>query len=292
MGHRPVHRPALVLALCLSAVACAGDGAPPGDAPLPPEAHAATAAAIPYALDRPDAAFALPPELQEISGLTALGDAHLGAVQDEDGVLYVLDRETAQVVARHPFHDDGDYEGIEAVGEAVWVLRSDGTLYEVTERPDGTRARTRYGTPLGRACDAEGLGYDAAGGRLLIACKEEPGPELGRVRAIYGFALGQKRLSSPPAALLDRRRLDGAGSFKPSAVAVHPRSGRIYVISSVRKALAVLEPDGRLVAALALPDRLYPQPEGLAFFPDGTLFIASEGGAGAATLLRFSEVTP
>jgi hypothetical protein len=38
----------------------------------------------------------------------------------------------------------------------------------------------------------------------------------------------------------------------------------------------------------ALPAALYPQPEGIAFLPDGTLFISNEGPSGAATLLRFA----
>ena len=46
---------------------------------------------------------------------------------------------------------------------------------------------------------------------------------------------------------------------------------------------------GRILEAHTLPEHLFPQPEGLAFFPDGTLFIANEGVNGPATLLRFDE---
>jgi uncharacterized protein YjiK len=291
--------PRLLLGLSLGALAaCAGDGT---GAPAPPEARTAAAEpvaeAIPYRLDAPDTAFVLPPALREVSGLTAFADGRLGAVQDEDGVLYVLDAATGAVASEHRFHGAGDFEGVEAVGEAVWVLRSNGTLYEIA---GGTGAVTEHETALDGDCDAEGLAYEAAGNRLLIACKEDAGSELPGVRAIYAFDLRENRLSERPVALLDRRRLDGDAPFKPSALAVHPRTGQVYVLSSVRKALAVLGSDGRIAAALALPEARYPQPEGLAFLPDGTLFIANEGAAGlprtrsggAATLLRFSEVPP
>lgn len=281
----------LALSLGIVTAACTGNGA--ANEPPSPAVEAAVPAAqdtIPYRLDQPDAAFALPGPLQEISGLTVLADGHLGAVQDEDGLLFVLDRETAVVIAEHRFHGNGDYEGVEAVGDAVWVLESDGTLSEVTGATGANPQRVRHETALRGRCDAEGLGYDAAHDRLLVACKENPGPELSGVRAIYAFGLQEKRLSEGPVFLLDRRALDGDGAeFRPSALAVHPRTGQVYVLSSVRKALAVLDPAGRLVAALALPAQLYPQPEALTFLPDGTLFIANEGGAGAATLLRFSE---
>ncbi|MEL6614475.1 MAG: SdiA-regulated domain-containing protein, partial [Bacteroidota bacterium] len=71
-------------------------------------------------------------------------------------------------------------------------------------------------------------------------------------------------------------------------LAVHPASGEIYVLSGVRKALVVLSPEGERVTAVSLPPGLYPQPEGIAFAADGTLYIANEGGDGAATLLRLS----
>lgn len=282
-----------LLALCLSAgllTACRGDTP---DAPPPDEAFAAVAAAIPYRLDQPEAAFALPDVLLEVSGLTALGSDRLVAVQDEDGVLFVLSREDGAVLAEVPFADGGDYEGVEAIGDTVWVLESDGTLYEVADLAAGRPATVRYETSVPGGCDAEGLGYDPAGDRLLIACKEEPGPELPDTRAIYAFALREKRLSERPAFLLDRTRLDAdSRSFKPSALAVHPQTGDVYVLSAVRRALAVLGRDGALAAALTLPVHLYRQPEALAFFPDGTLVIASEGAGGAATLLRFSPATP
>jgi uncharacterized protein YjiK len=287
-------RPLLLLSLVLVdlGAGCTGDGAPAGDRGARPEADdEAVMEALPYRLGAPDTTFTLPPALREVSGLTALGPDRLGAVQDEDGVLYVLDPRAGTIAGRHRFHDGGDYEGVEAVGDTVWVLQSNGTLHELDGATGASPARGAYETSLRSRCDAEGLGYDPAHRLLLIACKEEPGLELAGVRAIYAFGLREKRLFERPVFLLDRRPLDADGTaFKPSALAVHPRTGALYVISSARKALAVLDREGHLVAAVALPGRLYRQPEGLAFLPDGTLFIANESGNGAATLLRFSEV--
>jgi uncharacterized protein YjiK len=252
---------------------------------------APAAEAVRYRFGEPDTVFTLAPALREISGLTPLGPDRLCAVQDEDGVLYVLDPQTGAITERRRFDGAGDYEGVEVVGDTVWVLQSNGTLHEVTDALSGEPTRVAHETSLRSRCDAEGLGYHAARHLLLIACKEDPGLELSAVRAIYAFDLREKRLFERPAFLLDRRPLDADGtSFKPSALAVHPRTGEVYVVSSVRKALAILDREGGLVAAIALPGRLYRQPEALTFLPDGTLFIANEGGDGAATLLRFSEV--
>ena len=61
------------------------------------------------------------------------------------------------------------------------------------------------------------------------------------------------------------------------------------MLSSVRKALVLLDPaDGTLLDVWPLPDDLFRQPEGLAFLPNGDLYISSEGSGGKAMLARFS----
>ena len=273
-------RPLLLAAVLVSACA---------DRPAPPAGGGgATSAAVPYRLDAPDAVVALPGELQEVSGLTLLPSGRVGAVQDEAGVIYEVDPGTGDVVSRERFGDAGDYEGLELTPDAVWVLESDGDLYRTRRAADGGVETERFETALRSRNDTEGLGYDAAGDRLLVACKEDPGADLEGVRAVYAFDLQALALSERPVFTLDRSAVDGDERFKPSALAVRPATGQIYVLSSVRKALAVVEPDGTLAAVVELPPSLYPQPEGIAFAADGTLFISNEGPVGAGTLLRFT----
>ena len=240
-------------------------------------------------MNAPDAVFELPDELVEISGLTVLSNGHIGAVQDEDGLLFEIDPETGRVLTMEVFGDDGDYEGIEATPDAIWVLKSNGTVYEL-QRAGETRIETEsFNTDLSSRNDTEGLGYDAGGNRLLIALKEHPGKGLGDVRAIYGFDLATRTLSEGPVLMLDLDVVDSASAnFKPSALAVRPGTREIYILSSVKKVLLVVTPDGLLRSAVALSPELYRQPEGIAFAPDGTLFISNEGAGGTATLLRFS----
>lgn len=244
---------------------------------------------VPYRLDVPDVVYRLPAELKEISGLTILPSGRLGAVQDETGAIYEVDPATGQITSEQPFAGKGDYEGVELTPDAVWVLRSDGDLYRVSRTDSGLVESRKIETDLASRNDTEGLAYDAAGGRLLIACKEDPGGDRRDVRTIYAFDLATETLGLRPVAVLDREAIDaGDLAFKPSALAVEPQTGRLYVLSSVRKALAVLNPDGTLLTVVPLSSSLFPQPEGIAFAADGTLFIASEGPAGPGTILRFS----
>ena len=279
---RPPTLPA-ALALALAGLAACAEPA----VPAPPTA--APADAPPYRLDAPDAVVELSAELREISGLTVLPSGNLGAVQDERGTIYEVDPATGQILDRLPFHGAGDFEGVELVPDAVWVLRSDGDLWRVGRDPAGAPTARKVETGLKGRNDTEGLGYDGDG-RLLIACKENPGADLDGVRAVYAFDLATETLVPDPVALLDRRQVDGETAFKPSALAVHPTTGELYVLSSVRTAVAVLAPDGALRAVLPFPAGLVPQPEGITFAGDGTLYVSSEGPRGPGLLLRYAPV--
>ena len=268
-----------------------------------------SAAEAGYRFSQPDTAYQLPNNLDEISGLTPLDDGRLGAVQDEDGKLFVLNTVTGEVESEEQFAKDGDYEGVERVGDSVYVLRSDGALFEVADWKAEDLDAEKHETSVPKGCDAEGLAYDAAGGRLLIACKEQAGKGLRGKKAIYAFDLASRTLDEQPAFIVDVaavteqvhageravnqriRRLAGSAfdlsGFKPSGLAQHPRTGRLYLLSTRLNAVVVLEPDGRLRSTWRLPEPLE-QPEGIAFLPDGTLYIASEATEGRAWLLKFT----
>lgn len=246
---------------------------------------------IPYTLLEPDTTFVLPQELVEVSGLTSVDSGYVAAIQDEDGIVYMIDITSGVVARTFRFGDEGDYEGIASVDEEPWVLRSDGALFRINTFAGHNLQVSLVDTDLHSSCDAEGLEYQPDERRLLIACKENPGQGLGRTRGIYAFNLELLQVSEHPVYLLDREELHGA--FKPSAIAQHPETSHFYILSASQPALVVLDPtnDGNIIEAIALPPVHFPQPEGIAFLPDGTLLIASEGRRSHPVLHKFSITT-
>ena len=278
------------------AVAALASGCEAGRPPTPGQEVALPDSVTRYAFDAPDAGVLLPPELVEVSGITLWERNRLAAVQDEDGLLFILDPAVGAVVERIPFAGRGDYEDLRRVDSTVFVLRSDGGLFPVPVADPAEATREELALP--RGCDAEGLAVDPRGQRLLIACKEA---SAAGVRSVHAWSLETRALepnavfeidwravTNAPA--LDGRRINRFLAFKPSALDVHPVTGHWYVLSSVQRTILVLDAAFRPVGRWTLPARLFRQPEGMAFGPDGTLWIANEGAGAAATLLRFDPV--
>lgn len=271
---------------------------------------------LPYNLNEPTEACKLPGRLEEISGLGYAGNGNLAIVEDEKGKIYLLDTHDCEVKEEWKFDKDGDYEGIEVVGDTAWVVRSDGMIYKVTDFTSKARNTQKFKTVLSEQNDVEGLGYLPATHQLLIACKAVP--YLGKKqykgkRAIYAFSLTQNRLETTPYLLIDLRRIvasreedgflrrsrelasifdDGGDlNFQPSSIAIHPISGNMYILASVGKMLLVYNPQKQLIAMEPLTNKLFKQPEGMCFSPEGTLYISNEGRGGSGNVLIFNPNT-
>ncbi len=262
---------------------------------------------MPYRLHEPDTVFTLPYELREISGLSMAPDGRqVLAVNDETGLIFYLNAETGAVERTRAFGKHGDYEGIDAVGSDVYVVSSGGTVFRIPESGD----TEPYPTPLNADYDVEGLGYDPAQHRLLLACKGRAGKadSLHHKKAIYAFDLKTHQLGNKPAYLINRDEIarwkggtpgfmekvfsffstdNSAAAFGPSGIACCPADSMLYVIASAGKTLAILHPDGRVAHVERLNPDLFRQPEGICFDREGRLFIATEGKKQAGQILRF-----
>ena len=217
----------------------------------------------------------LPDQLAEISGLTVQGDELL-AVEDEDGKIYRLGLSDGALRSHAEFWKDGDYEGIEVVDDELWVVKSTGTLYRVLRQGTAEQQVEKFNTWLTGDNDVEGLGYDAAGNRLLLACKTDARDD-GRPkedRYVFAFDLATRVLGKEAVYVIDRG--EELEDFAPSSLAVQPGTGDVYLTSSVKNQLLVLTADGEQKGLYQLDKELLPQAEGLTFGPDGTLYLSTE----------------
>ncbi len=259
------------------------------------------AGSISYALDEPDAVIVLPRRLNEISGLSVIDSTRIAAIQDEEGIIFVLSAQSGKVIHELRFGGDGDYEGIERAGDVLYVLRSDGDLFALNmnklDSPQRQKAR-RIRTRLSARYDTEGLAYDPLSNRLLIACKEYAGTGLAKKRSIFAFDLASGTVGTEPVYTISVEQIERAvpdasvsfASFKPSALALHPETGHLFLLSSRDRLLVELDRSGTVIATGKLRRSLARQPEGIAILPGGDLLIASEAAGKRALLLRFKPL--
>lgn len=267
---------------------------------------------IDYNFISPDASVIMPYILHEISGLVNVDSNMLACIQDENGILFFYDLTKREINNQLTFFSNGDYEGIARAKDTIYVLRSDGTLFEISDYKSGNIIVTSYPTEI-PSKDNEGLCYDDKGNMLLIACKESTGKgDLSKnKRYIFGFDLVSKSLIKDPVFSYDLKQLKEfavnnninlplkerkQGSppepdlkFSPSAIGIHPLTKKIYIISAEDYLLTVFDSIGNIDKMVKLNAGLFNQPEGITFLDNGDMLISNEGqGKGPATLRRFS----
>jgi uncharacterized protein YjiK len=264
-----------------------------------------------YDLDKPTRVLTLEhPKLDEISGLSpAPVTGELCAVSDESGVVYFLNSQTGALVRSLNFRLTGDFEGVEWTGTCLYAIKSDGDLFEIDQYEGEHSSYVLHKTPLKKEQDIEGLCYDPKRNALLMASKGKP--ESPNNRNVYAFDLKNKQFQEQPVFSWDPEQIEATRKknktpikdkdskekekdkedkeyFSPSGIAIHPITGHVYIISSAKRRLAVFDPaDGAILHVQKLDKELFPQPEGICFFPDGVMFISSEGKGGKGRILVF-----
>ncbi len=263
-----------------------------------------------YTLSKPEKKFVLPATLNEISGLTTISQTEIACVQDEIGTIFIYDINRENITKDYPSGLIGDYEEIALVGNTMYLLRSDGVLIEYIDYKGSPIKTKEYNLYL-PTVNNEGLCYDKKNNRLLIAAKSKAAKEIENkdIRLIYSFDLKSKTLNIAPVFKLSLDKIEtkarankipipiktikktGAEisnfNFRPSAIAVHPFSNLIYILSASDKLLLVIDSKGDIIHLHALTPALFNKAEGLTFLPDGDMLISNEAQKGKPTLLRF-----
>jgi uncharacterized protein YjiK len=91
---------------------------------------------------------------------------------------------------------------------------------------------------------------------------------------------------SPDSAALTRLAGNPKLFCKPTSAAFHPISGELYVISVNDRMLLILD-NGTVKHYYKLNKKIFRQPEGICFAPNGDMMISNEAGDGKANILLF-----
>lgn len=238
-------------------------------------------------------------KLKEISGLVwdNKRDEFL-AHYDEAGKIYILDKSTNAIVAEYPFGAKGDYEDIALYHGVPYVLMSNGTIFKINR--DSTTGKLINGEKAGKlgitgTNDFETMYADTARKALVVVCKNCAMDDKNQVSA-FAFYPDSIGFVNEPIYRMDAAKIKEISTklghhktskFQPSAASIHPIDKKLYIISSAASQLVIADTNGNPEQVYELGEKMFPQPEGLTFKNDGTLYISNEGVASRATILLF-----
>ena len=268
---------------------------------------------ISYDLTNPDRVFAMPEKLNKIEGLSISPDGYsLILANHKDGEIHYINKWRGDYEKSVRYRKRARYRGIEAVQDDVFSIRENGVIVHASElHTDKPQSRV-INTKLNAKYVVGGLAYYPKHNELLIACQGNDGDEaFDDSRGIYIFDINRDELMFPPMFLVnDEEILDYINSahalkdaghyhfhepirsvrFLPSAIAVHPQTDEIYVLSAANLLVAILSEEGKLLHVEELDPVLFREPSGMCIDVNGDLFISSKGAQGeSGEILRFSK---
>ena len=233
--------------------------------------------------------------LNEISGICFNDDDNsLLAISDSKEKVFQIniDKQKLKDYTDKVVPASSDIEDIAKVDSAVYMLNSKGIIYEVSDKKHDTVKPKAYAFSSNDQNDFETLYYDPSANGLIMVCKKCPIDKGKDLRSAYRFDLIKKQFDPSAYYTFNTTEVknilkDDNAKFDPSAADIHPINKRLYVLSSAGNLLVIADTRGKIIEAYNLNPDQFPQAEGIAFAPNGDMFIVNEGKFGAPTLLQF-----
>jgi hypothetical protein len=231
-----------------------------------------------YNLNKPQV-IKLPAELDEVSGIAYYAkDNSIFCESDEHGNLYKVFLNKKNSVNKWKFSKVRDYEDIVLHDSVFYLLNSGGDIITVKFTKDSISTH-KYEFPQDDNVEFESLYYEPRSDKLVLICKDCNADEQHNVSA---YAFDYRSFEYTGAYAIDGSRVvEEAGSnksnkYKPAAAGIHPINGKLYIVSSVNKALVIASRTGVIEEVYLLNPKIFHHPEGITFNAAGGMFISNE----------------
>lgn len=247
-----------------------------------------------YDLNRPQE-MQLGKVLNEISGLDYIEeDSTLLAISDSKEKIFQIRLKNKKLkdLTDKVVPPDSDLEDLVKIGDTVYLLSSWGEIKAVPVGAKDSTGIKAYDLGLDGQNDFETLYYDPTARGLVIICKSCAHEKGQGIRTAFRFDLKTKKFDSTAFFTISKRAVedilkDKDAKVDPSAAAINPHDKRLYILSSAGNLLIVTDTRGKVIEAYKLNPDKFPQAEGIAFAPNGDMYISNEGKYGKPTLLFF-----
>ena len=233
--------------------------------------------------------------LNEISGIFYhAGDSGLLAISDnQEKIIGIsLKENKLRDVTKKVVDKGSDLEDIVMVDSTIYILKSVGIVKAVKAGAQDSSQVIDYILPLPGKNDFETMYYEPSQNALILICKSCENEKGTGMRSAYKLSLDSKKFDTSAIFTVSQLQVEqilkeSDANLAPSAAAIHPITQQLYILSSAGNLLVVASRQGKVLNVYKLNPDTFQQAEGIAFAPDGDMYISNEGKLGKPTLLYF-----
>ena len=294
--NRSLHHTLLLALLLMSCQQGKQENKPPGEATIGGETVKPSLSINllkQYDFSHPAEVIKLPKELKEVSGIRFINDSMLVMISDSKPDIFFYNIRQEAIVKQIRVGSRGDFEDIAVSGERIFVIQSNGVLWTVGQYNESPTL-TADSLPLQQPFEIEGLSTNKKGDSLFLAAKYWHQDDLvpSGMLPVWGWSLSEKKRSEKPILLVPDKVSSSKGQqeFHTSGILPVYPEGRWLLISTNNKFIVQMNTAGQVDTLIKLDEDVFVKPEGIAFSPDGNLYISNEGKYDKATLLAFKKI--
>lgn len=255
-------------------------------------------------LSKPSNIIDLPDELEEISGLETFGENQIISIDDESGIVYVIDTKTGEIIRKYNFDTKGDFEGLAYDGKYIYAITSSGKLYKVD--PENPENPEKFKWNI-EGKEIESLAFHK--GKLYSMTKEKDDAQEIKLFALEPSKLGKSQ--PQPALTIDLETIktylakDEDESFlkeftkflsgdniynfiRPSGISFLNQNDHLLILSHHNRFLLEIKTNGEIEKILSLSYEDFHQPEGITVDQDGNLYISNESRGHLPNILKYN----
>ena len=248
-----------------------------------------------FDLTHPNSVQTLPMGVQPFSDITLLDSTHLIGLNQELGSLYMYNLDDHTVAPFLPWDLGAKICNVSNL-DSTLVLVDDAKHIHFLQAPYDSTSLTTLSLE-NEQFEATSVCLHKETNRLFLISSNQERVEGYSSSSIYAYNLNQHKLNPQPLFTISGEDVEAFAiqnnllvpdsdlsikddtleriNFTPSAIAVHPKTNEIYVLSSVDHTLVVLDQFGKVVNFTTLDKITFSNPSAMTFRPNGDLLITN-----------------
>jgi len=246
-----------------------------------------------FDLANPSEVNSLPMGISSFSDVAVLDSTHLVCIEPLNGNVVLFDLQRNAISSQLSLGSDYRFVDVSRMDSTLILIDSESKVHFLLPPYDSTSFVSSDETK--ENFSTSGICFHQSTKRLFLLSEVQEKEEGQFSSFLYAFNLNKHKLTEEPLFEINssdvetfalnnnlsfpRNGITNEGdalealNFNPTAVAVHPKTNEIYILSSADRSLVVFNQFGEVVNFTILDARLFSIPTGLTFQDNGDLLI-------------------